>query len=51
MVLIMSTQFLYQFGPGPRPELATEPEAWTPEDEQIGTAHFAYLTQATRMEF
>jgi uncharacterized protein YciI len=48
MVLIMSTQFLYQFGPGPRPELATEPEAWTPEDEHVGAAHFAYLTQATK---
>ncbi len=43
----MSEQFLYYFGPGPRPELATNPDAWTPEDEQVAAGHFAYLKQAT----
>lgn len=43
----MSGQFLYAFGPGPRPELATNPDAWTTEDEEVGAAHFAYLTRAT----
>jgi uncharacterized protein YciI len=47
MVLVMSSQFLYQFGPGPRSELATEPDAWTAEDEQVGAAHFARLAKAT----
>jgi len=40
-------QFLYQFTPGPRPELTTDPDAWTAEDETIATAHFAYLEAAT----
>ena len=39
-------QWLYQFLPGPRPELATEPEAWTDDDERIAGDHFAYLRQA-----
>lgn len=43
----VSEQFLYQFGPGPRADLATNPDAWTADDEQVGTAHFAYLTRAT----
>jgi uncharacterized protein YciI len=44
----MSSRFLYQLDPGRRAELATEPEAWTAEDEQIGAAHFAYLAEATK---
>ena len=39
-------QWLYHFLPGPRPELATEPEAWTVEDERVAAAHFAHLEQA-----
>lgn len=46
MLMPMSAQFLYQFGPGPRPELATEPDAWTADDEKVGAAHFAYLSRA-----
>lgn len=40
----MSEQYLYRFGPGERPELATDPDAWTPSDERVFEAHFAYLT-------
>jgi uncharacterized protein YciI len=47
MVLVMSSQFLYHFGPGPRPELATDPDAWTSEDERVGAAHFDRLAKAT----
>ncbi len=36
-------QFLYVFLPGHRPELATDPQAWTEDDEQIMSDHFAYL--------
>lgn len=39
-------QWLYVFLPGRRPELATDPEAWTPEDEAVAGRHFAYLQQA-----
>ena len=28
-------QFIYQFGPGERPELATDSTAWTEEDERV----------------
>jgi uncharacterized protein YciI len=40
-------QYLYHFGPGDRPELATDPEAWTDADDRIGAAHVAYLREAT----
>ena len=36
-------QFLYHFTPGNRPELATDPAAWTDADREVGAAHFAYL--------
>ncbi|MEE8330187.1 MAG: YciI family protein [Acidimicrobiia bacterium] len=39
-------QFLYHFLPGDRPDLATNPEAWTAADEQVGTDHFERLRQA-----
>ena len=44
----MSTrpQFLYTFTPGPRPDLATNPEAWTTADEAVAAEHFAYLEAA-----
>ena len=40
------TQYIYQFGPGERPELATDLEAWTAEDERVFDAHFEYLQRA-----
>lgn len=40
-------QYLYRFLPGDRPELATDAEAWTEEDNRIGRAHFEYLQAAT----
>lgn len=40
-------QYLYQFDPV-RPEMVTNPDAWTDEDIRIGKAHFAYLQQATQ---
>lgn len=43
-----SSQYLYMFGPGPRPELATDPESWTDGDRSIGSRHFAYLSEATK---
>jgi uncharacterized protein YciI len=38
--------FIYVFDPV-RPELVTNPDAWTAEEERVGEAHFAYLKQAT----
>ncbi len=40
-------QYIYQIGSGPRPELATDPEAWSADDEQIGVDHYEYLRAAT----
>jgi len=40
-------QFIYQFDPI-RPELVTDADAWTDEDNRIAEAHFAYLQKATR---
>jgi len=39
-------QFIYVFDPV-RPELITDPNAWTEEDERAAEAHFAYLKRAT----
>jgi uncharacterized protein YciI len=39
-------QFIYVIEPS-RPELTTDPDAWTDEENQIATQHFAYLKQAT----
>lgn len=39
-------QFLYRFE-AVRPEMVTNPAAWTDEDNRIAEAHFAYLKQAT----
>lgn len=39
-------QFIYTITPV-RPELATDPDAWTEEDSRIAERHFAYLKQAT----
>jgi uncharacterized protein YciI len=40
-------QFIYVFEPV-RPELVTDPDAWTAEDTRIANEHFAYLQQATQ---
>ena len=40
-------QFIYVFDPV-RPELITDPDAWTDEDTRIAGEHFAYLQKATR---
>ncbi len=40
-------EFLYQFHPGDRPELATDPGAWTAADGEVGSAHFERLQRAT----
>ena len=40
-------QFIYVFEPV-RPELVTNPDAWTEEDTRIGGKHFAYLQKATQ---
>ncbi len=42
-----SPQFLYHFVPADRPELMTDPEAWTEDDQRIGDAHVAYLQAGT----
>jgi len=39
-------QFLYFFE-AIRPELMTNPDAWTDEDLKIGKLHYNYLKQAT----
>ena len=41
------TWWLYQFHPGDRPELSTDPEAWTEHDNQVGAEHYERLKQAT----
>jgi uncharacterized protein YciI len=38
--------YLYQFLPADRPELLTDPDAWTDADNQIASDHFNYLKQA-----
>jgi uncharacterized protein YciI len=38
--------FIYVFDPI-RPEMVTDPDAWTEEDTRIGKEHFAYLKKAT----
>ena len=40
-------QYLYQFQPGDRPDLATDPNAWTDADNRIGEAHYERLRKAT----
>jgi uncharacterized protein YciI len=39
-------QFLYQFE-AVRPEMVTNPDAWTEEDNMIAESHFNYLKKAT----
>lgn len=40
-------QFVYVFDPV-RPELVTNPDAWTEEDIRIAEAHWEHLKRATR---
>ena len=40
-------QFICQFLPGDRPELATDFEAWTPDDDKVFAEHYARLERAT----
>ena len=40
-------QFIYAFE-ALRPELVTNPDAWTEADIRIGRDHFAYLKKATQ---
>lgn len=40
-------EWIYHFTPGDRPELASDPEAWTEHDERIAADHVAYITKAT----
>ena len=40
-------QFIYNFDPI-RPELVTDADAWTDEDNRIAEAHFTYLEKVTR---
>jgi len=42
----MKQHWLYQFTPGERADLATNPGAWTDEDNQIAEDHFLRLKQA-----
>lgn len=37
--------FLYRFAPGERADLASNPDAWTEEDNRIAGEHFNYLKQ------
>ena len=46
MAVREALQFIYHFDPI-RPELVTDPDAWTEEDLRVGAAHFAYLKAAT----
>jgi uncharacterized protein YciI len=39
-------EWLYRFLPGDRPELATDPDAWTEADRRISAEHFGYLQAA-----
>ncbi|MGD2039884.1 MAG: YciI family protein [Anaerolineae bacterium] len=41
-----SHHFVYVFDPV-RPEMVTDPDAWTEEDRRIAEEHVAYLQQAT----
>ena len=42
------SHFVYVFDPV-RPEMVTDPDAWTAEDNRIAEEHFAYLKKATEV--
>lgn len=39
-------QFIYQFKTNKRPELMTDPEAWSEDDNKIAEKHFSHLKNA-----
>jgi uncharacterized protein YciI len=41
-----NVQYIYQFE-AVRPEMLTDPDAWTEEDNRIAASHFEYLKNAT----
>jgi uncharacterized protein len=41
------SEFAYVFGPGDRPALRTDPDAWTEEDSRIGGDHYERLRRET----
>jgi uncharacterized protein YciI len=41
------SEYLYLLLPGDRPELATDPEAWTEADERVASEHYGRLKNAT----
>ena len=40
-------EFIYQFLPGNRPELLTDPSAWSEADERASAEHYQRLARAT----
>jgi len=40
-------QFIYVFDPV-RPEMLSNPDAWSEEDKRTASEHFAYLSRATQ---
>lgn len=46
MTELEGQQFIYLFE-AVRPELVTDPDAWTEEDIRIGDQHFVHLRKAT----
>ncbi len=40
-------EFIYQFLAGDRPELLTDPDAWSEKDERASDEHYQRLAQAT----
>jgi uncharacterized protein YciI len=47
MTQTSTNHYVYVFDPI-RPELVTDPDSWTEEDERVGERHAAYLEQATQ---
>lgn len=43
-----TSQYIYVFGPGDRPELRTDPDSWTDDDKVVGAAHYERLRSATQ---
>ena len=41
-------QFIYQFKENNKPNLMSDPDIWTEEDNRTAEAHFSHLKEATR---
>jgi len=39
-------QWIYRFTPGDRPDLATNPDAWTERDEEVASDHVSRISTA-----